>query len=145
MGCVDTDSTLRQQEPRLIRKAKAFRKDADGSATIEFVIWLPLYVFILAMIADFSMVFMNQAKMWDAARDGARQIAFYRMTAEEAEQHVASTLQNTAPNIDVSASDGDEVVVHVSTPIADASPIGLISHLMSGTLVARVSMSKEPI
>ena len=31
----------------LFRRARGFRKDADGSASIEFVLWMPVFMFIL--------------------------------------------------------------------------------------------------
>ena len=49
---------------------KAFRRETDGNATIEAVLWLPLFVVFLVMIADVSFVFHRQSQIMNIVQDG---------------------------------------------------------------------------
>lgn len=49
--------------PRLKALLRRFRRDERGSATIEAVIWLPMFVIFFVMIADVSLVFFRQTEV----------------------------------------------------------------------------------
>ena len=48
-------------------------------------------------------------------------------------------------NYVVSVLDGDDVVVEISTTVAEASVFGVYAALMPGDLIARVTMMREPM
>lgn len=68
---------------RQVRMAKApwgetvrrFLRDERGNATIEFVIWIPWFMFLLLMVADASFLYLDMTRMENAARDGARRLS----------------------------------------------------------------------
>lgn len=51
---------------------KRFRRNEEGSATIEAVLWLPLFVFFFVMLADAATIFTNQARILRIVQDGTR-------------------------------------------------------------------------
>ena len=107
--------------------------------------WMPAFAGMLALIADFSFIFMTNSSMWDSARDAARRLALHKITAEQAEEYVQSTLFSTRRNFTVQAVEGeDEVVVLVKTSINDASIFRFYAGWLPGDLVARVIMLREP-
>lgn len=126
-------------------RPRALVADESGSATVEFLLWVPLFALILMMIADLSLLYMTHARIWDAARDGARRMAIHEMTANEAEDHVAQRLNGGAGKVRITAQDGDEVIFVIEAPVSDVTPFGLYTHALSNAIVARVTMLKEPI
>ncbi len=122
-----------------------FLRDETGSATVEFVLWVPLFGFLLALIADCTMVFMANARMWDVARDTTRRMALRIITPEEAEDLVRSRLEADGRTVSVTAEDGNEVVVSIAMPIEEVNVFGPLSGLLPGDLTARVVMLREPI
>ena len=120
--------------------------DERGSATVEFVLWLPFFITLIAAIADLSFIFTTNASMWDVARDTARRLALHQVTAEQAETFALSAFALGDPTqYAVSVTDGDDVVVEITTSIDDASVFGVYSALMPGDLIARVTMLREPM
>lgn len=61
-----------------------FFRSESGSYTIESVIWLPIYVFILALMMNVSMVFFNESQLLRVVQDGNRSFAVGRITTLDA-------------------------------------------------------------
>lgn len=122
------------------------RADEGGSATVEFVLWLPFFFTLIAAIADLSFIFTTNASMWDAARDAARRLALHQVSVAQAEDiaRAAVALGDPSQYI-INVLDGDDVVVEITTSIDAASVFGVYSALMPGDLVARVTMLREPM
>ena len=51
---------------------KAFFKNEEGQALVEFALVLPLLILILCGIVDFGWIYYNQITLNNAAREGAR-------------------------------------------------------------------------
>lgn len=128
-----------------VETASGFAADEGGNATIEFVLWVPVFMAILMIVAEYATVFMTHASMYDAARDGARRIATGTMSAGEVERLLPGRVHTISDDVRVAADDGAEVVVEVATPIAKAGPFGFAAGFGRGDLVARVTMLREPI
>jgi len=59
----------------------AFLRGSRGSISVEFVVWMPVFLIVLAMMADGATIFIRQANMWSAARDAARGMATGQLTS----------------------------------------------------------------
>jgi Flp pilus assembly protein TadG len=127
----------------IARKMRQFSRNETGVVTIEFVMWMPAFGFMLAFIVDFSFIFMTNASMWDTARDAARRIALQKMTVDQAEQYVLASLFTPSSNFKVEAIENAEEVT-VTTPITDATAFRIYSAMLPGNLVAHVIMLREP-
>lgn len=119
--------------------------DETGSATVEFALWIPLFCFLLISTADLGILLMRHAEMWDIARDAARRMAIYQMSADEARSHVIDRLAEDSDALVVEAEVGDEVRVLITVPTAHVLPFGVFGSAMNGTVVTRVTMLREPI
>lgn len=76
-----------------IRKQLArFRKEDQGTATVEAVLWLPIFVFIFGLMVDASMIFHNQTKVLRVVQDANRHYSIGRFDAAETETYIKDTL-----------------------------------------------------
>lgn len=52
-----------------------FRRDERGSASIEFVLWIPILIPVLLLTIDATTLYQIHSEMWNVARDTARQLS----------------------------------------------------------------------
>lgn len=127
-------------------RIRTFRSDAEGSATVEHVIWLPFFLLLISAIVDLSLILTANAGMWDAARDGARRMAMHQMDEDQAEAYVRSRVSSRYEGLTVSAqNDGEEAVIHVTVPMEETAVFNFLTGPSWGSLEARVVMVKEPV
>jgi len=120
-----------------------FLCDEHGSATIEFVIWVPLYVVLLVAVTDASILYLSHTEMWNAARDTARRISVGALTAADAPDRAGEMLLLSGRSYTVAASDAGPVIVEISVGVGDASIFGFFGPVLGRRLVARVQIMKE--
>jgi Flp pilus assembly protein TadG len=53
------------QWPKTLR----FLRDERGSATIEFVLWVPVFMILLVATTDASILYLHHTEMWNVSRD----------------------------------------------------------------------------
>ena len=138
---------LSRVRARLARRGagRALARCEEGAATVEFVVWVPFFVMMLAAVADTSMVLATRANMWQVANDTARSLARHQLDADTAEDYVRKHLLLGSPaNYAITITEGDDVVVELSMPAAVASIFGVYSALMTADLTARVVKRSEP-
>lgn len=129
-----------------------FLRDEDGSHTVEFVIWVPLFVFFLAATIDASVLYLTHTEMWNVARDAARRMSTRQFNEEEAARHARDELLMGGRQYYINASMQDEeATVVIRTYIWDASVFGIFGIFASAgssaelrTLDAVVTMRMEP-
>ena len=105
--------------PSLVTRLVRFAKDDRGSVTIEFTLLLPLFTAFLLLVTDASLLFLRQTTLMNVARDTARAVSRYAMTAAEAKTYaetVAKTGQGAA-TATVTVANGI-VTVNITTPDA---------------------------
>lgn len=128
---------------KLLEHFRPFRRNDEGAVTVEFVLWVPVFVLILMLVVDASMLFVAQSNFWGVARDTARRVAINSMTNAEADTWATAeaAFGSIAPEVDV-LSAGGNVEVTISTPFSDVDVFGLMG--LSGLdLVAEVTQRIE--
>ncbi len=123
---------------------RRFIRDERGSATIEFVLWVPVYVIVLVAVTDASILYLSHTEMWNAARDTARRISVGALTAADAPDRAGEMLLLSGRSYTVAASDAGPVIVEISVNVGDASVFGFFKPVLGRQLTARVEMMKEP-
>ena len=105
---------------RARRSKKTWRqlfRGEDGSVTVEFVVWMPLFLVIFAFVVDAGTTYLIQASMWNTAMDCAR-----RMSTGQYK------LADTAPNDVTNACVKSELLYaykpYTVTPTFPNSPSG---------------------
>ncbi|MDP2081634.1 MAG: TadE/TadG family type IV pilus assembly protein [Pseudotabrizicola sp.] len=121
-------------------------RDERGSATVEFVMMVPVFMALMFLIADASMVYNKQAMLMDISRDTARIVSRYALTAEEAQTHAVKAAGTSASpaTAHVSIIDGF-VTVTVATDAATAAPFGFIKFAISDKISATATVVMEPV
>lgn len=138
--------TLRNLYGLSRRLPRKFVKDETGSVTIEFVLWVPVFVLILAITVDATILFMTQANLWSIARDTTRQMATGLFSDAQAEDYA---LDRMAPSwggdTEITASrTGTRVKIVMSVPIADVSPFNIVGTFSSGNIGIVLEQHVEP-
>lgn len=124
-----------------------FLRDEQGSATIEFVLWVPVFVVLLVATIDATVLYLHHTEMWNVSRDVARRVAVGDMTEDQVAQVVQDELFLYADSYWVATSQPTDldVKIAIQTSIADASVFGFFKPVLGENLVALVTMRREPI
>jgi len=123
-----------------------FCRNDSGSVTIEFVLWLPLALFLVMMAVDTTFAFLGLSNMWQVSRETARVMSRYGMddataTAKAAE---AGTFLGVTPTVSVTYSSGD-VIVAMSMPADALSPFGVLGFTGDKNITTFVTHTMEPL
>lgn len=132
--------------PSLVTRLVRFVKDDRGSVTIEFTLLLPLFTAFLLLVTDASLLFLRQITLMNVARDTARAVSRYAMTAAEAKTYaetVAKTGQGAA-TATVTIANGI-VTVNVTTSAKSAAPFGIVRFAVGDNLSGTATSTMEPI
>ena len=118
---------IKRYVPRFI--VPRFVRQEEGSATVEFVIWLPVLLIVMAIIADASLVFGSRSTIMRVLQDTNRAVSIGKiMELDEAEQYLTDTLASIAPNAVVETTVDQGVITSiVNVPLSDLTALGLIS------------------
>jgi hypothetical protein len=143
--------------------------DDSGATTVEFVLWVPVFMFILMITVDVSLLFLRQSNLWYVARDAARKASLHQFdnfaSPDAALQDYAET-RGTFGGDRPFATDPDDpdaltnthinfqartVHVMLRVPMVEVGIFGIlniggraINVGNSGDLVAYVTMRLEP-
>lgn len=133
---------------RAVRRYLNLDEDG-GTTTIEFVLWLPIFIAILSIVIDVAFVFLAQAVMYDVASDTARRYAVGRLsTTAAAKSHAETEAQfnGETPTVTVTEAGDGTVEVVITHAIADIDITGIFSSIASfssDTISATVYQIKE--
>jgi Flp pilus assembly protein TadG len=125
-------------------ECRGFVRKDDGAATVEAVIWLPLFVFLVAFATDVSMIFHAHSRVLRVTQDVNRAISVGRIeSTDDAEDAVVAMLPNydsVTASIDVS---NGIITANVSVPVSSVVAIGMVSSLMGHTINVRTQQYLE--
>ncbi|MGE4611747.1 MAG: TadE family protein [Paracoccaceae bacterium] len=129
--------------------------DDSGATTVEFVLWVPVFMFILMITVDVSLLFLRQSNLWYVARDVARQASIRQITDIDVLKERAET-QGTFGGDRPSAA-GSEITAQTVTVVLRVKmvKVGIFGILNiggrainvgnEGDLIAYVTQRLEPI
>ena len=114
------------------------RRSEDGSVTIEYVLWVPIWLALFGIATDATILMHQQLQLTVAARDASRQVALGRQDPEAMEDILESM------NSGVDGFDAKVVVLngYVTTTVgAPFESYTLFTGAMTGgTIAGSVSM-----
>ena len=110
------------------RWLKNFKDDESGSATIESLLWVPLFVYLLVLITDVSLAFYGKAQALRILQDGNRALSVRRLDdAPAARQYILGLLAEYSTNAQVTTTITDGVITSTAMlPVRDLMAIGSI-------------------
>ena len=124
---------------------KRFSKDESGAVTVEFVLWVPVFVLIMIVTVDASILLTSQANLWSIARDTSRLMAVGLYSDGDAENYALSRMPSWGANATINASRTANVAtVNLSVPMASIAPFKIVSAFSSGNINVAISHHMEP-
>ncbi|MEM9049329.1 MAG: TadE/TadG family type IV pilus assembly protein [Pseudomonadota bacterium] len=127
---------------------RRFWHSREGSATIEFVLWIPFFVVLLGILTDSATLYLRQNEMWNVSRDATRLIATGQLDETQALSYAQSNLRFAGTlHYDISANDPSSTAkwVEIKVNIGDASVFGFFAAIANNDLTARAVMRQEPL
>lgn len=110
-----------------------FRRDTDGSITIEALFWLPLVAISFAITVDLAMIFNANTLAIRVLHDTNRRLATNGIwSLQEAQDYVMSRIGPTSPNAQVRANVDFASGLTTTTivmPTSDIDLFGLVAPL----------------
>lgn len=115
------------QAPNRRSALRARLSDESGNASIEVVIWMPLFILLIAIIFDASMIFMNRAHVLREIQDANRAFAVGRIDMAGAQAQIAGRIAQLGSDaVPTVARQGDFVLSTVTLRAGDLSSVGLL-------------------
>lgn len=125
-----------------------FLGDEAGSETVQFVVWVPLFLFLLVIVTDASFLYLNHTEMVNVARDTARRMTTTVIKTEaDAITYATGELSKNPYTYQVIANydESTAMTVVISVPVVDVAVFGLfLEPVLGETMGARVVMRSEP-
>ncbi len=119
--------------PNVIRR---FFRNSEGSATVESVLWLPIFFALFGLMTDATMIFNGHSRVLRVVQDANRNLSTGRLETEIAtEAWVVAELANLSTNVIVDT----QIVAGVATttarlPAVDLEILGMFSALNNMTV-----------
>lgn len=127
---------------------RTFIRDNKGSATIEFVLWVPIIVALLTIVMDAATLYITHSEMWNVARDTARRLNTGQIKSEEAaEAHAANAmgLRDFPYSVNATYDSDNGIEVVIALRVNDMSIIGYSPlSIIGGDMIARVVLRPDP-
>jgi len=154
-------TTLASKFKSTLRRLKTFGRRKEGSVTVEFIVWIPVFLIILAFTADACQLYLIQADLWNVARDAARRMSILQLTAAPTDTvtpyikgqllyyNTHYILNDPPPKTTTSCTNSVQTindVVTIKVPVQYASVFGVLEAwggFSSATLSAQVTMLEE--
>jgi Flp pilus assembly protein TadG len=132
-----------------MRNVFTFLGDEKGAVTIEFVLWVPIFVGLLVFVTDASIIYLTHSEMWNVARDTTRRMTTGELTTKAEVRDYAAAhlfLGSRTYVIDTTDPTRAEMNVKIAIGLGDAAVFGFFFKTILGkSLVASVTMRKEPL
>jgi len=124
-----------------------FLRDEKGAVTIEFVLWVPIFVGLLVLVTDASIIYLTHSEMWNVARDTTRRMTTEQITTKaEARNYAAAHLFLGARTYVIDPDFGGDMNVTIAIGLDDAAIFGFFfKSILGQSLVASVTMRREPL
>ena len=108
-----------------------FRRRQDGAVSVEAVIWLPFWIFMVVAVGDVAVIFHAQTRALEMAEDGIRLYSVGEIaTAGDTSVWIENRLDRISPNASASTMVNYGLVrTEVTMPVADINGFGIFAAL----------------
>lgn len=122
-------------------------EDEDGGTmTLEFILWLPVFMLIAALIFDLAFLFMAQTRLHDVAAYATRSWAVGTMSLTEAQSYArdADILLSARPT-STEVISGGALTMTLSLSAAKVTPFGILHFLGTDNIVSEATQAREGV
>lgn len=132
---------------RLFRAArlKSFLRRQDGGATIEAVLWLPMFFYVMALAIDTTMIFHGYSRVIRAVEDVNRGLSVGRIKSiDEGKQKLAASLSDYKDiRMQIGVTSDNVIVSNVEVPVTSLIFLGAIKPILGKGISVRTQQYKE--
>ena len=130
---------------RILACLRRFGRSSDGAATIEAVLWVPVFLLLFGMVTDTSSVFGRQAEILRIVQDSNRSLAVGAFkTIQQAKDYVTQKVEVFSPNTTVNVTvAGGIISTSVTVPAADLTSTGLFDAINTMIITVGASQMSE--
>jgi Flp pilus assembly protein TadG len=123
---------------------RRFARKEDGAATIEAVLWLPVFVLIMALAVDVTMIFHAYSRVLRVVQDVNRAVSVGRIEdTEDAEDKMVQMLPNyDYVEADVAYEDGI-ITSTVTVPVTSVVAVGIVNSLLGHDIIVQTVQYAE--
>ena len=119
----------------LANRLRRTLRDESGTATIEALLWIPVFVSLLVLAVDVSMVFYNQSRMTRVVQDANRSLSVGNLSGADAViARVKESFAAYGDDVIVTSVVGERVTTTLSIPARDLDVIGLFQSISNATV-----------
>lgn len=133
---------------RVLALFRSFGNDTRGSVTVEFVMWVPIFLGVFLTLADVSMLYLRQSGMMTVSQDTARIVSRHALDPESAADYARgeARIGSYSPDVTVEVDEAAATVtVTISAEATEIAPFGVFSYAMGDKITTKVTRSLEPI
>jgi hypothetical protein len=129
---------------RRLRLRKDFVRDEDGAVTIEGLLWMPMFFYILALSVDVTMIFHAYSRIIRVVEDVNRGISIGRITTiEEGKARIAASLSGYDGLKSQIGVIDNVVVTNVSVPVTSLVVLGAIKPILGNSVEVKTQQYVE--
>ena len=114
----------------MVEYLRTFRNDETGSASVESLFWIPIFVYFLVLVLDVSSIFFGKAQILQDVQDANRALSIGVLTTEaETEEFIKTAIASFSTNATIDAvinTNTGIVTTDVSVPASDLMALGSI-------------------
>ena len=117
----------------ILANLRRFLRNDTGTATVEFVLWLPLVLLIFGTIVDFSLVLSGEAQALRVVQDANRGLSVgHFQTIAAAKSYILTQVASLSSRatIDMTVVNG-VIMSRLTLPAADLMATGMYSGLIN--------------
>lgn len=128
---------IRKAVKIILELKKRIERSNYGLHNIEAIIWMPIFLLVLAIAVNSAMVNYNESKLLRVVQNANHLLAVGELTSEaETEDFIIAKLSEFSKRVVVeSVVDQGLIVTTLRVPVSDIMPTGLANGIYSGTVL----------
>lgn len=136
---------LRPLNARLNARLRRFARADGGASSVEAVIWMPVFILLIGIVTDASMIFGGQAEVLRVVQDANRSLSVGRfLTIDATETYVLAQIATVSPNATVTTTVTSGIITTtVLMPVGDLAPTGIVDAFSSLNLTVSADFMSE--
>lgn len=118
---------------QLIDPMRRFMRQDDGTATVEFVLWLPVVMLVFGIIVDFSLILGGEAQALRVVQDANRGLSIgHFQTIDEAKAYILAQVQPLSAHASINMTVTNGVILsRLTMPASDLMATGLYNGILN--------------
>lgn len=97
-----------------------FKEDQRGVATVESVLWMPIFFYLFILITDASFIFYSKAEALRIIQDGNRAYSVHAFDTDTAtSDYIKAQLSKLSPQATVSTRVSNGIIITTATMKTD--------------------------